>query len=95
MCFDCYRKIIEFEQFKTLALRNNAYWHDLQLNENINEVLLEDEIKCENNSDNDISNNNEIIVKNYDLFSSDDEFLSVIKQIKCENIFAETKENGI
>ncbi|XP_013143074.1 PREDICTED: oocyte zinc finger protein XlCOF6.1-like isoform X2 [Papilio polytes] len=94
MCFDCYRKIIEFEQFKTLALRNNAYWHDIQLNENItNEVLLEDEIKCENNSDNDISNNNEIIVKNYDLFSSDDEFLSVIKQIKCENIFAETKEN--
>ncbi|KPJ08286.1 Zinc finger protein 112 [Papilio machaon] len=93
ICSNCYSRIIEFEQFKTLALQNNAYLQNLQLNENItNEILLEDEIKCEDNSD-EISNNNEIDVKNYDMFSSDDEFLSVIKQIKCENASEDTKEN--
>ncbi|XP_013169153.1 PREDICTED: zinc finger protein 235-like isoform X1 [Papilio xuthus] len=93
ICSDCYIKIIEFNKFKTLALKNNTYLLNLQLNGNIaNDVLLKDRIKCENNFD-EISNNNENDVKNSECFSSDDEFLSAIKQIKCENNLEETKEN--
>ncbi|CAG5032832.1 unnamed protein product [Parnassius apollo] len=100
LCLKCYKKILSFEKFKSLALKNDAYLRSLNLNLDIkNEVFLIENIKYEN-SDNEFSNNNTETEdvkdeKNYESIQSDDELLSVIKQIKYENITEESKENDL
>lgn len=98
LCIKCYRKIIEFHKFKTLALKNDAYVHSVAATMHENEVYVKDKIKDEvlsEGSDNEFQDEivfdfKEEIVKEE---QSDDELLSVIKRIKHEEEEEDTKEN--
>lgn len=100
LCETCYIKIIDYYKFKLLALKSDEYWRSLNNDKNID---ISNDIKCENSSDDDnyesenISNvKEEIDVKDESPVGmhSDDELLSVIKKIKYEYIEEEVKENG-
>ncbi|XP_068631663.1 zinc finger protein 391-like [Battus philenor] len=103
LCLKCYKKIIAFEKFKSLALKNDAYLQTINVNVDIkNEIFLIDEIKCEDKlNDNDLSNNNESDFKEdvkeeegCELVPSDDELLNVINQMKHENGSDASEENA-
>ncbi|KAM3964524.1 LOW QUALITY PROTEIN: uncharacterized protein ACR2FA_001494 [Aphomia sociella] len=107
LCIKCYTKILSFYKFKTLALKSDAYLKSNPLELDIkNEVFLKDDIKAEIASASDTDDlpdeNGSVEVRdalftkvddNLQDFPSDDELLSVIKQIKYEHITEETKEN--
>ncbi|XP_031765179.2 oocyte zinc finger protein XlCOF6.1-like [Galleria mellonella] len=105
LCSKCYKKILSFYKFKTLALRSDTYLRANIDSEIKNEIFLRDDIKSEIASlsgDEFLDDHKSDEVKD-ELFSkddnnlkdlpSDDEYLSVIKKIKYEHIAEETKEN--
>ncbi|XP_023943711.2 zinc finger protein 883 [Bicyclus anynana] len=106
LCVECFRKIILFHNFKTLALKNDAYLHCLQKQRYRKCAVFEtDTIKCEEIS-NGLSDDAlcdtvplskmEFEIKNehnIEDVPSDDELLSVIKKIKYEYGSEACKEN--
>ncbi|KAG6450316.1 zinc finger protein OZF [Manduca sexta] len=101
ICLKCYRKIISFHKFKTLAMKNDAYLRsqNCELNNGAS-YKVDNEIKVEIMSISDINEDNvkdEMEIKNEEFMShdyqSDDELLSVMKKIKYEFVEEETKEN--
>ncbi|XP_045771893.1 zinc finger protein 723-like [Maniola jurtina] len=105
LCDKCFIKIISFHEFKTLALKNDAYLRSHQNEEDSKiEVIDMDNIKCEEMSngysddgyDMDSLTKIEFDIKNensIDDVPSDEELLSVIKKIKYEYSTEDCKEN--
>lgn len=108
LCLKCYRKVLSYHKFKCLALKSDAYLKSKSALEESSvkpEVFIKDNIKTEQLSISDDSQNNsvkdevniELFVKDEDSatnYDTDDEFLSVIKKIKYEYIEEDTKEKG-
>ncbi|XP_059059165.1 oocyte zinc finger protein XlCOF6.1-like isoform X2 [Achroia grisella] len=108
LCSKCYKKIVSFYKFKTLALKNDTYLKSTTGTDIKNEVFVRDDIKTEIESESsdefpDLPDEKSDVkddlflkvddnIKDNDNIS-DDEFLSVIKKIKYEHITEETKEN--
>lgn len=103
LCAKCFIKIISFHEFKTLALKTDAYLRCLENQADYKcDVFEMDNIKCEEMSNNEQSDeydalceinhldNTEHQVKN----ESDDEFLIVLKKIKDEYKDEACKENS-
>lgn len=100
--------MLSYHKFKCLALKNDAYLKSKLALEGRSvkpEVFIKDNIKTEQLSISDDSQNNSVKDEvNIDLFvkdedsatnyDTDDEFLSVIKKIKYEYIEEDTKEKG-
>uniref|UniRef100_A0A2A4JS95 Protein krueppel n=1 Tax=Heliothis virescens TaxID=7102 RepID=A0A2A4JS95_HELVI len=88
LCTNCYEKLLSFHEFKCLALRNDVYLKSLQeVNGVKNEIFLrDDDIKNEHQSMSDESLDATVKDEPKDVFDddTDDEFLSVIKNIKYE-----------
>lgn len=92
----CYKKIIAFYKFKTLALKNDIELKSEELTYNNEADYHNDEmgVKLEAFS---LSDNEEIAVKSEEQareYQSDDELLSVIKSIKYESFTQESAENN-
>lgn len=99
LCKKCYKKILSFHEFKTLALRNDAYLRTLG-GHNL-EVFLRDcqegdvlnsidscdvELKDEPEPEPEIKTEDVVKLENeIDDYQSDDEVLSVIQKIKYES----------
>lgn len=107
LCLACFKKLLSFYKFKCLALKNDTYLKSVVFpeSEDKNKVFLKDDIKLEELNGNEylgvLSGTNvkeevfdgDNVMENY---QSDDELLSVIKQMKYENIAEEEiKENGM
>ncbi|XP_047529852.1 zinc finger protein 708-like [Vanessa atalanta] len=103
LCETCFLNILSFYKFKTLALKNDEYLRSLQEKEQKTEVFVIDDIKKEQSDnflDDDIQRDDDFKLaldvkdeNNLEELQSDDELLSVIKQLKYENTIGETKEN--
>lgn len=111
LCSKCYKKLGAFHNFKSLALKSDAYLKSLDIK---NEIFIrEEDIKIKSEIELPIhEDSTEVLVKeefpNGDdglswkpeehadsNFESDDEFLSAVKKIKYEYISEEAKENGM
>lgn len=109
LCVKCFKKTIDFFQFKKLVLKNEAYLKSLNIiaNSELKVEIPKDEIKSEivTVDADDVTDNGfesdakydemEVIVKDELNLDdgSEDEILSVIQKIKYEYI--EEKENGM
>ncbi|XP_072932197.1 uncharacterized protein [Epargyreus clarus] len=102
LCLECYKNILAFHEFKSLAQKNDLYWKTLETEIKINKDNIFNEIKEEFTNNNFISMNNdsdvdftELSVKVEDIqdCESDDELLSVIKLIKDESVSEDNKES--
>ncbi|XP_050346187.1 zinc finger protein 83-like [Nymphalis io] len=106
LCGTCFLNILSFYKFKTLALKNDEYLRSLQEKKEKIEVFVISDIKKEETlnflNDEDIQQDTvfklELDVKgenNLEELQSDDELLSVIKQLKYENSIGDSKENEL
>lgn len=103
LCLKCYKKILAFYKFKSLALNSDAYLKSVDIK---NEVYLEEhDIKIETEAisgdegelkeelDDDICLKRESPENDFHS-ASEEEFLNVIKKIKYEYV-EDAKENGM
>lgn len=107
LCSTCYSNILTFYNFKKLALKNDKYLKSLIENskeevktEQFMTIKIKNEdtnVYVENKNDSDTEFKIEYEFKEEDNtqdLQSDDELLSVIKQIKDQNTSKESKANG-
>ncbi|XP_013199708.1 zinc finger protein 883 [Amyelois transitella] len=104
LCAICFKKVLSFYEFKCLALKNDTYLKTVVFPDNKNEVFFKVDIKIEDLNGNDSlggfpSDVKEELFDEEDAlqdYHSDDELLSVIKQMKYENNEEdEVKENNV